>query len=180
MSNSPAYGASSRPRRTWLLAAGAAAAALGIVGLFLSFWVTIAGVVWYGALLCVAGIVQFIEAFAARQQGSRLAPALIGIVYAVGGFVAMLNPLGASVALTLALGVALLASGVLKGVWALFDRSRQTRTGLILAAFLSLALGALLIAQWPASGLWAIGLLVSCDLLGHGLALLWAGLSQDA
>jgi len=163
----------------WLLVAGAAAVALGIVGLFLTFWVTIAGVVWYGALLVVAGIVQFFEAFAGRVQGSRLAPALIGLVYAGGGLIAMFNPLGASLALTLALGVALLASGVLKAFWALVDRSRQTRTGLVLAALLSLALGALLIAQWPASGLWTIGLLVSCDLLGHGLALLWAALSHD-
>ncbi|NNC00994.1 hypothetical protein HI113_44865, partial [Corallococcus exiguus] len=148
--------------------AGLVALFLGLAGLYMTFGLTIVGVLWYGILMLVAGIVQIIQPFLSSHAGtrrSRWAAILLGLVYAAGGLYALLNPLGASLVLTLILGVALVASGIFKAGWAFFDQSRRSNAALVLAATLSLILGCLLIAQWPLSGLWTIGLLISCDLI---------------
>ncbi|MGO4705600.1 HdeD family acid-resistance protein [Microvirga sp. 2MCAF38] len=168
----------SRNARFWLLLAGFLALLLGVIGLYLTFGLTIAGVIWYGALMLAAGLVQIIEPLMnqAETGRSRWTAVLLGLVYAAGGLWALFNPLSASLVLTLVLGVALVTSGILKAIWAFVDRSRQSNAGLVLAAVLSLILGGLLIAQWPLSGLWTIGLLISCDLIAHGAALVWKAL----
>ncbi|WP_157961350.1 HdeD family acid-resistance protein [Microvirga flavescens] len=168
-----------RSARFWLLGAGLLAILLGGIGLYMTLGITIASVMWYGALMLAAGLVQIVEPLMheVETKRSRWAAILIGLVYTIGGLWALFNPLSASLVLTLILGIALVASGILKAIWAFVDQSRQSNAALVLAAVLSLILGGLLIAQWPFSGLWAIGLLISCDLVAHGLALTWKALT---
>jgi uncharacterized membrane protein HdeD (DUF308 family) len=85
----------------------------------------------------------------------------------------------ASVALTLVLGLVLIASGIARAAWAVIHEVKTSRTAVILLALVSVLLGAAIIQQWPLSGLWAIGLFVSCDLLAAGLSWCWAGLTRD-
>jgi uncharacterized membrane protein HdeD (DUF308 family) len=156
------------------MAVGALCLALGLVGLAYTLTLTVASVVFYGVLLIVGGLAQLCEPFFSGARAGWRARAIrvvIGLIYVAAGLLAILQPLRAAVALTLLLGVMLLASGVARGVAALYQRG--SRGGLVLAALLALALGAALIVGWPVSGLWAIGLFVSCDLIAYGLALLW-------
>ena len=46
----------------WVFALGVLCITLGIVGLFMTIALTVAGVFWYGVLLIVAGIAQIAEA----------------------------------------------------------------------------------------------------------------------
>lgn len=162
----------------WLLIAGLPALVLGLVGLYMTFGLTIADARWYGVLMLVAGITQIAQPFLASgaTRRSTQAAVLLGLVYAAGGLYALLNPSAGSLVLTLILGLALVASGILRAGWAFFEQSRKSSAALVLAAVLSLILGSLLIAQWPVSGLWTIGLLISCDLVAHGIALTWTAL----
>jgi uncharacterized membrane protein HdeD (DUF308 family) len=156
------------------MAVGALCLVLGLIGLALTFTLTVASVVLYGGLLVAGGLAQFYEPFfepARSGWGARITRAGIGLIYVAAGLIAILQPLRAALALTLLLGAMLLASGVVRAVAALYYSG--ARAGLVLAAFVAFALGAALIVGWPASSLWAIGLFVSCDLIAYGLALLW-------
>lgn len=167
--------------RGWLLAVGALLLVLGIVGLFMVVTLTIASTLWYGILLTAAGIAEIIEALAkgpeAEAWRSRAARFLAGLLYLVGGLWAVFRPLEASLALTLVLGITLIASGVARAIWAVAHEAQVSRATVILLSLISVLLGAAIIAQWPYSGLWAIGLFVSCDLIAAGLSWVWIGLS---
>jgi uncharacterized membrane protein HdeD (DUF308 family) len=157
-----------------LTAVGAFCLVLGLIGIAYAFAFTVASVVFYGALLVAGGIAQLYEPFFGRPRTgwrARIARATIGLIYIAAGLIAIFQPLRAALALTLLLGVMLLASGAARAVAALYHSG--SRAGLVLAAFVSLVLGAALVVGWPVSSLWAIGLFVSCDLIAYGFALLW-------
>jgi uncharacterized membrane protein HdeD (DUF308 family) len=153
---------------------------LGIVGLFMVVTLTIASTLWYGILLIAAGIAEIVEALAKPAETevwrSRAVRFLAGVLYLIGGLWAVYRPLEASIALTLVLGLTLIASGVARAIWAIVHETQLSRATVILFALLSVLLGAAIIAQWPYSGLWAIGLFVSCDLIAAGLSWAWIGL----
>jgi uncharacterized membrane protein HdeD (DUF308 family) len=156
------------------MAVGAVCLALGLIGLASTFTLTVASVMLYGALLVAGGLAQLYEPFfgpAASSWRARTFRAIIGLIYVAAGLIAVFQPLRAALALTLLLGVMLLASGVVRALAALYHSG--ARAPLVLTAFVALALGAALIVGWPVSSLWAIGLFVSCDLIAYGLALLW-------
>lgn len=170
-------------RRRWLIGVGILTLLLGLAGLMMTVAFTIVGTIWYGMLLITAGAVQTVEAIwrpaEGEGRGARLLRALAGVLYMAGGLYAALNPVAASIALTLLLGLVLIASGVARAVWAFIHETRQSRATLILLAVLSVVFGMAILSQWPLSGLWAIGLFVSCDLVATGLAWCWMGLSQS-
>lgn len=166
--------------RGWFIAVGSLLLVLGIVGLFMVVTLTIASTLWYGILLIAAGIAEIVEALAKPADTevwrSRAVRFLAGVLYLVGGLWAVYRPLEASLALTLVLGLTLIASGVARAIWAIVHETQLSRATVILFALLSVLLGAAIIAQWPYSGLWAIGLFVSCDLIAAGLSWAWIGL----
>src|SRR5690606_30930264 len=47
----------------WLLALGILMALLGVIGLGMTYWLTIVAVFWFGALAIVGGVAQLIDAF---------------------------------------------------------------------------------------------------------------------
>lgn len=166
--------------RGWFVGVGSVLLLLGIAGLFMVVTLTIASALWYGVLLLVAGIVEIVEALAKPGESeawrSRAVRFLAGLLYLVGGLYAVFQPLAASLALTLVLGLTLIASGVARAIWAVAHDAQTSRAAVILFAVLSVLLGTAIIAQWPYSGLWAIGLFVSCDLIAAGLSWCWVGL----
>ncbi|QGY02427.1 hypothetical protein MMSR116_11505 [Methylobacterium mesophilicum SR1.6/6] len=166
--------------RWWFVGIGTLLLVLGIAGLFMVITLTIASTLWYGALLLTAGIVEIVEALVKPREveawSSRAVRFLAGLLYLLGGLYAVFRPLEASLALTLVLGVILIASGLARAIWAIAHEVQASRAAVILFALLSVLLGGAIIAQWPYSGLWAIGLFVSCDLLAAGLSWLWVGL----
>ena len=50
------------PSPSWLIALGVLMIVLGIVGVGLAYWLTLAAVIWYGALTIVAGLAQLFDA----------------------------------------------------------------------------------------------------------------------
>lgn len=166
--------------RGWFIGVGSLLLVLGIVGLFMVVTLTIASTLWYGILLVAAGVAEIVEALAKPADTevwrSRAVRFLAGVLYLVGGLWAVYRPLEASLALTLVLGLTLIASGVARAIWAIVHETQLSRATVILFALLSVLLGAAIIAQWPYSGLWAIGLFVSCDLIAAGLSWAWIGL----
>jgi len=164
--------------RLWLLGVGLLALVLGGIGLYVTVAFTVVGLAWYGLLLIVAGVVQAAEAVALLATGdgwtSRPLKLLLGLLYIAAGLFAVFQPTGTGLALTLVLGVLLVASGGVRAAWMLAREGRRSRgLGLVLAV-VSAVLGLSMLAQWPLSGLWVIGLFVSADLIAYGLSWCWA------
>jgi uncharacterized membrane protein HdeD (DUF308 family) len=152
----------------WLLALGIFFVILGTVGLGMSVALTVVSVIFFGVLLVIGGAAQFFEAFRHTGWKGTLWHILIALVYLAAGAVAIRNPFGASIALTLLLAVALVAAGVFR-IFIAFQLKPATGWWLpLLAGIASLVLGAMIYAEWPVSGVWVIGLLVAIEMIMHG------------
>src|SRR5687768_6974683 len=83
--------ARSRP----LMAVGALCLLLGLIGLAYTFTLTVASVVFYGALLVVGGLAQLYEPFfgpPASGWRARIARAILGLIYVAAGLIAIVQP----------------------------------------------------------------------------------------
>jgi uncharacterized membrane protein HdeD (DUF308 family) len=130
---------------------------------------SVVSAIFIGWVILIAGVLEIVHAFSARGWKGFLLDLLLGILYVVGGWMLISNPLAASVSITLAIGVIWIVSGIFRmalsgsigqeGGWAIF-----------FSGLLAVLAGAIILARWPASGLWVLGLLLGIDLIVYGIA----------
>ena len=152
----------------WLLAMGLLAIALGAFGLGRAFVFTVAGVLFYGWLILIEGVLQGVQTFQCRGWRSRSWHALVAALHVIAGLVVIENPLLASQVLTLFLAAAILASGVVRIVVALQHRAHGAWLWALVAGGISVALGLMIAAHWPASSAVVIGVFIAVELLVNG------------
>lgn len=165
-----------RAFRFWFLALGVAMVVLGTAAIS---WACIATITvtatWlFGFLLLAGGITEIINSFFAGRWSGTLIHLLIGILYAVVGFMIIEQPENSALQLTLIIAIFLIISGIFRIVFALSERF----TGwpwVLLNGGVTLLLGLLIYKQWPASGLWVIGLFIGIEMIMNGWA--WIMLS---
>jgi uncharacterized membrane protein HdeD (DUF308 family) len=166
-----------RTRWGWFVALGIAQLALGIIAWFDVIAFTIAGVIFIGALLLVAGVFQVVHAFMDREWGSFALHVVIGILYVVGGFLLMDEPLQGSVIITILVSAALIIGGVLRIVIGIQHRHMAGWGLMILGGIISLIVGVMLYLMLPWSGLWVVGTLIAVELIFHGVSWIQFGLA---
>lgn len=154
----------------WLMAEGIVLIILGVLGLGAVALLSLASAIWFGAMIFVGGVVVLIDAF--RHQGwrSRLWHILIGALYLAVGVMTFVNPLLATASLTLLVGAALVATGVLRLIVAFQNRQLPYWTWVALSGVLSLLLGGMILMQWPGSSLWVLGTFLAIELIIQGWA----------
>ena len=152
----------------WLLALGVLLIVLGTVGLWMSFAMTLATVIMFGALLMVGGVFQLLNAFQLKGWKSVLWHVLIALLYIAAGIVIFTDPVFASLSLTIALAWILIAVGLLRILMALQLRPANGWVWPLVSGVISILLGAMILAQWPTSGLWVIGLFVAIEMIVNG------------
>lgn len=154
----------------WLMAEGIVLIILGVLGLGAVAMLSLASAIWFGAMIFVGGIVVLVDAF--RHQGwrSRLWHILIGVLYVAVGVMTFVNPLVATASLTLLVGAALVATGVLRLIVAFQNRQLPYWTWVALSGLLSLVLGGMILMQWPGSSLWVLGTFLAIELIFQGWA----------
>lgn len=154
----------------WLMAEGIVLIILGVLGLGAVAVLSLASAIWFGAMIFVGGIVVLVDAF--RHQGwrSRLWHILIGVLYVAVGVMTFVNPLVATASLTLLVGAALVATGVLRLIVAFQNRQLPYWTWVALSGLLSLVLGGMILMQWPGSSLWVLGTFLAIELIFQGWA----------
>jgi uncharacterized membrane protein HdeD (DUF308 family) len=153
----------------WLLALGIVSIVLGTIGLYMTFALTLATVLFFGALILVGGVLQLIQAFSCKGWKGALGHVLIGLLYIVAGIVILKDPLLASGVLTLVLAGILIAVGVIRITMGI--QHRKAASGWywpVLSGVVSILLGGMIVAHWPVSGLWVIGLFVAIELILNG------------
>jgi uncharacterized membrane protein HdeD (DUF308 family) len=161
----------------WLLALGLLSLALGTVGVWMTFEMTLASILLFGVLLVVGGVSQLIQAISCKGWKSILWHVLIGALYVAAGVVIVDDPLLASVTLTLVLAGLLVGVGVSRVILAFQLRPAQGWYWPLLSGAISVLLGGMIIAHWPLSGFWVIGLFVSIELIFNGWSYVFVALA---
>jgi uncharacterized membrane protein HdeD (DUF308 family) len=162
----------------WLLVLGIVSIVLGTIGLYMTFALTLATVLLFGALILVGGALQLIQAFSCKGWKSVLGHVLIALLYLAAGILIIKDPVLASGVLTLVLAGILIAVGVIRIMMAF--QLRASASGWywsLISGLVSILLGGMIIAQWPVSGLWVIGLFVAVELILHGWSYVFVALA---
>jgi uncharacterized membrane protein HdeD (DUF308 family) len=161
----------------WLLLLGILFIILGFIGLGSLFALTLASAFFFGILIIIGGVAQFVEALKCKGWKGVAFHVLIAVLYVVGGVFVIQDPLAASVMLTWVLAAVLIFAGILRIVMAIQMRSVGPWVVPLLGGVISIILGAMILSQWPLSGLFVIGLFVAIELIVNGWSYIFIALS---
>ena len=161
----------------WLLGGGIVFIILGTIGLGMSVYLTLVGVLFFGWLLIIGGAFQVVEVFKVTGWKSVLWHVLMTLVYIVAGGIILYDPAGGAVALTLFIAAALFAVGVLRIVMAFQLKGAQVWWWPLVGGILSILLGIMIMAKWPSSAFWVIGLFIAIEMIVHGWSYVMIALS---
>ncbi|MEA2079036.1 MAG: HdeD family acid-resistance protein [Pseudomonadota bacterium] len=161
----------------WILALGILFIILGTIGLGITFALTLTTVMFFGALLAVGGVLQIIDAFKCKGWKGVVLHVLIGLLYIAAALMLFTMPLAGSLVLTVMLGGAIAAVGILRIIMGFQMKGKKGWGWLVFAGLVSLLLGGIILFEWPATGLWVIGLLVAIELIIHGWSYVFMALA---
>jgi len=121
-----------------------------------------ASAIWIVSAIIVAGVYRILQALRGGGRGGSRS-----ILYVAGGAILLLNPLRASLSLTLMLGIIWILSGLVRVFLA--EGMGRGRRAFMLSGTVSIIAGLVILFQWPASGLWVLGLCLGVDPIFHGI-----------
>jgi uncharacterized membrane protein HdeD (DUF308 family) len=155
----------------WFLAMGIGMVALGVFAISWACLTTLTvTATWiFGFFLLASGIAEVISTFRVGRWSGMLIHLLIGLLYAVVGFMVIDQPETAAVQLTLLIAIFLIISGILRVIFAMVE-SFPGKGWVMLNGAIAFMLGMLIYKDWPLSGLWVIGLFIGIDLIFNGCA----------
>jgi|SRR5689334_11119008 uncharacterized membrane protein HdeD (DUF308 family) len=163
-----------RAKWGWIVALGVVYVIVGFIALGSVAMATVASVFVVGVMMIIAGVAELFNAFQIKSWGKFLIWALLGVLYIVAGFLTFENPLFAAVLLTLLLGAALVASGIVR-IFLAFNMKREMPWMLVaFSGLITLLLGLLILARWPVNSVYILGLFLAIDLIMAGAG--WIGL----
>jgi uncharacterized membrane protein HdeD (DUF308 family) len=163
-----------RAKSGWIIALGVIYVIAGLIALTSIVEATVVSVWIVGIMMLIAGIAEVIHAFQVKSWGKFLLWALLGALYIVAGFVTFENPLLAAAILTLVLGIALVASGIMRIILAFSVKGGTPWIWVAVSGIITLLLGLIILAHWPVSSLYILGLFLGIDLVFAGAG--WIGL----
>lgn len=169
-----------RAKSGWIVALGVVYLIAGFIALGSVVIATVASVFVVGIMMLIAGVAELFNAFHMKTWGRFALWLFLGGLYVIAGFVTLQNPLFAAAVLTLTLGVALIASGIVRVIFAF--SMRMGLGWMVLSGVITFLLGVTIVAHWPFSSLYILGLLLGVDLVfaGVGRIALGFGLRQAA
>jgi uncharacterized membrane protein HdeD (DUF308 family) len=164
---------------------------LGLVGLGMTYWLTVVAVFWCGVLAIVGGISQILDALHHKGWKGIVWHVFIGLIYIVAGVAMITMPVASAFWLTLLLAFSLVVVGIVRIVMAFQIRGQgPVWLAVLLSGLISVALGAMVYgtvtppgaealatpagqAAWVRSWGWVIGLFVAIELITDGVALVF-------
>jgi uncharacterized membrane protein HdeD (DUF308 family) len=160
-----------------IVAFGALLLVLGIAATAFSFEATVATVTLNGVFFLIAGAAEIGIGMQAQGWSRFFLWVIGGLLYLAVGLICILNPLVASVFLTLALGAGLIAAALVRIYLAFQLPAGYSRAMVFLASAVTGLLGIVIIAYWPGSSLYVLGTLLGIDLIFHGVGWIQFGLA---
>ena len=143
---------------------------------------TIVSAIFIGATAIVAGAFEIVHAFWTKGWGGFLWQIVLGALYIGFGLMVLRQPATGALILTYALGLVILASGVVR-IFLAFRHWNESGWIMLISGAFGVLAGLVIVAGWPATGLWVLGLLLGVDLIAHGVAWLtygWLPATQTA
>ena len=161
-------------RARWgeIVAFGALLVVLGLAALCFTLPSTIATVTVNGVFFLVAGVAEIGVGAHAKSWARFFLWIIGGAIYLIAGLFCILNPVFASLALTLALGAGLIAAALVRAYLAFHLPGGNPRAMVLLAAAVTFLLGLVILVHWPTDSVYVLGILLGVDLLFHGIG--WA------
>ena len=171
-----------RLRVKWaaITAFGVLLVVLGFAALFFSLVATIATVTLNGVLFLIAGGAEIGIGMHSRSWGQFFLWVIGGVLYLAAGVLCIVNPILASVVLTLLLRCGLLAAGAVRIYLATQLPAGQPRGLVFLAAAVTILLGLIIVSHWPLDSVYVLGTLLGVDLLFHGVGWVSFGMGLHA
>lgn len=160
----------------WFVGFGLLLIAFGLFCMQHLFISTIVSTEFFGFMLLATAILYGIMVFEPSTTLNRIIDIVLAILYTYVGISIIYNPLAHILPLTFLIILLLIASGLFRLVFGLFNKIPY-RWLVILSGIISIILGILLWASWPFSGFWAIGLFTSINILMTGVSWLSLGLT---
>ena len=155
----------------WFLFLGILYIFAGLVAILTPEIVTLLSVVFFGAILLIAGIATLIHAFWTHRWDGFAVQLLAGVLASVAGFLLVTDAAAGAAVITIILAGYFLASGFFRLGFGVMRASLHHRTALIVSGLVTLLLGILIAVHWPSSSLWVIGTFVGIDLIFYGFSL---------
>jgi len=164
----------------WIVALGTIYVLVGLIALYSVVSATVATVFVVGIMMLIAGVAEVVNAFQVKSWGKFFLWILLGVLYIVAGFVTFENPLLAAALLTLVLGAALVASGIMRIILAFNMKAGAPWIGVVFSGVITFLLGLIILAHWPVSSLYVLGLFLGIDLVFAGLSWIGVGIGLKA
>ena len=129
---------------------------------------TLVSTIFIGAMMLVGGVFQIVHAFMTKEWRAFALGLILGVLYVIGGFLIMDEPVQGSLIITLFLLAAILVGGIIRIVISLQHREMAGWWLLLLGGILSVIVAVLLYATLPWGGLWILGTLIAVELMLQG------------
>ena len=171
-----------RLRGKWaaITAFGVLLVVLGAAALFFSLLATVVTVTLNGVLFLIAGAAEIGVGMHSREWGRFFLWVIGGVLYVAAGVLCIVNPVVASIPLTLLLGVGLIAAGLVRAYLAWQLPADHPRGLVFLAAAVTILLGLIIVSLWPLDSVYVLGALLGVDLLFHGVGWVSFGMGLHA
>jgi len=153
----------------WYFALGVFLIVLGVIASGMAVATTLLSVVVLGWVLLGAGAGMIVLSFLTGKWSGFLLTLAAGALSAIAGIAILSYPLAGAVAITLMLGVILMAEGIYRTVASIAMQFPNWGWSLV-SGIVTVALGFLLVRNWQTTSLWFLGLAVGIELILHGLS----------
>lgn len=163
-----------RDKWGWVVGFGVVLSVCGLLALGNTVAATFAVVAFAGAMMIFSGVVEIVHGFQMKTWGGFFLWMLLGLLYLVAGIITFAAKPAAAAVLTLMVGAAFVASGILRIVLAMRMRQGTPWVWVVVSGIVTTLLGGMILAQWPYSGLYVLGLFLGIDLLLAGAS--WVGI----
>src|SRR5436305_911444 len=137
----------------WFLVLGIVLMVAGVVSLTYPFIASVAAVMVLGVSMLISGLATVVTAFWAGRWSAMLLQLLIGVFYAVVGFLMMDMPVASTVSLTLVVAAMFIVVGIMRSVAALTLRFPQWGWSL-LSGLLTTIVGLVIYRNIEDTALW--------------------------
>lgn len=166
------------PSWGWTLGLGIFLVLLGAIGLGMAVGLTLVSMIFFSALLIIAGITHAIEVFKYKEWKGMIWRAFVAVLYIVGGCVVFYDPFMASSLITALLAGVFIIIGISRIALAFALKDSKGWGWLLFAGIMAIVLGLLIMMQWPLSGLWVIGMFVAVEMLVTGWTYIFVAFAQ--
>ncbi len=153
----------------WFLAFGIVLLLIGIAAIVRSVTATVASMYFFGWLLVLASIFEFVTAFMVGNWAGFFLHLLYAILFGIVGVVTLTRPVMSAESLTLVMSVFFLVSGLYQLIASLWAHLPGWGWGAV-SGIVTTVMGILVLVGWPATGFWVIGLFVGIALVFSGWA----------